>query len=67
LVAIDADTKLIPAWYLGKRDANDAYVFIFDLKKRLANRGQLISDGHGAYLQAEDVAFDGEIDYSDAD
>jgi len=35
--------------YLGKRDANDAYVFIFDLKKRLANRVQLTSDG-GAFL-----------------
>ncbi len=63
-VAIDADTKLIPAWYLGKRDANDAYVFIFDLKKRLANRVQLTSDGHSAYLQAVDMAFEGEIDYS---
>jgi IS1 family transposase len=63
-VAIDADTKLIPAWYLGKRDANDAYVFIFDLKKRLTNRVQLTSDGHQAYLQAVDTAFDGEIDYS---
>jgi IS1 family transposase len=63
-VAIDADTKLIPAWHLGKRDANDAYVFIFDLKKRLANRVQLTSDGHSAYLQAVDMAFEGEIDYS---
>jgi IS1 family transposase len=63
-IAIDADTKLIPAWHLGKRDPNDAYVFIFDLKKRLANRVQLTSDGHGAYLQAVSVAFDDEIDYS---
>jgi IS1 family transposase len=63
-VAIDADTKLIPSWHLGKRSANDAYVFIFDLKKRLANRVQLTSDGHGPYLQAVDMAFDGMIDYA---
>jgi IS1 family transposase len=63
-VAIDAASKLIPAWYLGKRTANDAYVFIFDLKKRLANRVQLTSDGHSAYLQAVDMAFDGQIDYA---
>jgi IS1 family transposase len=63
-VAIDADTKLIPAWYLGKRDANDAYVFIFDLKKRLTNRVQLTTDGHTPYLQAVDMAFEGQIDYS---
>lgn len=63
-VGIDADTKLIPAWYVGKRDANDAYVFLSDLKKRLANRVQLTSDGHIAYLQAVDVVFDGQIDYA---
>jgi IS1 family transposase len=63
-VAIDADTKLVPAWFLGKRNANDAYVFIFDLKKRLANRVQLTSDGHFAYLQAVDMAFEGQIDYA---
>ncbi len=63
-VAIDADTKLIASWHLGKRNANDAYVFIFDLKKRLANRVQLTSDGYQAYLQAVDMAFDGQIDYS---
>jgi IS1 family transposase len=63
-VAIDADTKLVPAWFLGKRTANDAYVFIFDLKKRLANRVQLTSDGHFAYLQAVDMAFEGQIDYA---
>src|SRR5580658_5982043 len=36
-IAIDADTKLIPSWHVGLRDATAAYSFIHDLKGRLAN------------------------------
>lgn len=63
-VAIDADSKLIPSWHVGNRDAEDAYWFIHDLKGRLANRVQLTSDGHRPYLQAVEDAFGSEIDYS---
>ena len=63
-IAIDADTKLIPAWHVGLRDAKDAHWFIHDLKNRLANRVQLTSDGHRPYLRAVEDAFAGEIDYS---
>src|SRR5689334_15962385 len=31
-VALDADTKLVPCWYVGPRDAVSAYHFIHDLK-----------------------------------
>lgn len=44
--AIDADTKLIPSWYVGARDSAAAQHFIGDLAMRLANRVQLTSDGH---------------------
>ena len=63
-IAIDADSKLIPSWHVGKRDAEDAYWFIHDLKGRLANRVQLTSDGHRPYLEAVESAFGSEIDYS---
>jgi IS1 family transposase len=63
-VAIDAASKLIPSWHVGKRDASDAYWFIHDLKGRLANRVQLTSDGHRPYLHAVESAFGSEIDYS---
>ncbi len=33
-VALDADSKLVPCWYLGKRDAEDASVFIANLAER---------------------------------
>jgi transposase-like protein len=35
-VAIDADTKLVPTWLVGKRDAGYAYEFISNLSDRLA-------------------------------
>lgn len=62
--AIDADTKLIPCWTIGQRDAGAAREFIGDLASRLANRVQLTTDGHKAYLQAVDNAFEGDIDYA---
>ena len=62
--AIDADTKLVPTWYVGRRNAEDAAAFIEDLAGRLANRVQLTTDGHRAYLTAVAGAFGGEIDYA---
>lgn len=35
-----------------------------DVASRLSNRVQLTTDGHKAYLNAVDDAFDGEIDYT---
>src|SRR5256885_10222266 len=61
--AIDADTKLIPCWFIGKRDASCAYHFMHDLAGRLAHRVQLTTDGHKAYLSAVEDAFGCEIDY----
>lgn len=63
-LAIDADTKLIPCWNVGTRGAESAYAFIHDLAKRLANRVQLATDGHKAYLNAIDDAFGADVDYA---
>jgi IS1 family transposase len=63
-IAIDADSKLIPAWHVGLRDTAAAYSFIHDLKGRLASRVQLTSDGFRPYLYAVEDAFGSEIDYS---
>ena len=62
--AIDADTKLIAAWFVGGRDAECANAFINDLASRLANRVQLTSDGHAPYLQAVEGAFGADVDYA---
>lgn len=62
--ALCADTKLVPCWHVGTRDAAAAYVFMKDLASRLAHRVQLTTDGHRAYLEAVDAAFNRDIDYA---
>lgn len=62
--AIEADTKLILATLVGGRDGEYAMAFMDDLRSRLANRVQLTSDGHKAYLEAVEGAFGGDIDYA---
>src|ERR1700724_1093032 len=63
-VGLDAQTKLAVSFYVGGRDGDAAIVFMDDLEKRLANRVQLTSDGHRAYLEAVEGAFGGDIDYA---
>jgi IS1 family transposase len=62
--AIDADTKLMVAWAVGSRDANEASSFMNDVADRLATRVQLTTDGHGPYLGAVEGAFGADIDYA---
>ena len=62
--AICADTKLVPSWRVGDRSGETAIEFMDDLRPRLANRVQLTSDGHKAYLEAVEGAFGGNIDYA---
>ena len=63
-VAICADTKLVPTWWIGGRDAGTAERFIRNLADRLANRVQLTTDGHQPYIKAVDSAFGDDIDYA---
>jgi IS1 family transposase len=62
--ALDADTKLMVSYAVGLRDAGYAHEFMQDLSERLANRVQLTTDGHKAYLDAVEEAFVGEVDYA---
>src|SRR5665213_185109 len=62
--ALDADSKLIITWLVGGRDSDYAIAFMDDLRDRLANRVQLTSDGHRAYLEAVEGAFGGDVDYA---
>ncbi len=62
--AIDAETKLIPSWLVGLRNASYAYRFMRDLQSRLANRVQLTTDGHKAYLWAIEDTFGADVDYA---
>ena len=61
---LDSDSKLVIAWSLSPgRDASYALDFMDDLRERLANRVQLTTDGHKAYLEAVEGAFGGNVDY----
>src|SRR5581483_4077144 len=62
-VALDADTKLVPAYRVGKRDANTAHAFVGDLSSRLSNRVQLSTDGLKLYIEAVEASFGGNVDY----
>jgi IS1 family transposase len=62
--AIDADTKLIVSYFVGDRSGESAIALMDDLRSRLANRVQLTTDGHRAYLEAVEGAFGGDVDYA---
>src|SRR5271165_2370451 len=62
--AIEAQTKLIISHFVGGRDGDCAAWFVQDVADRLANRVQLTSDGHKAYLEAVEGAFGADIDYA---
>jgi IS1 family transposase len=61
---ICAQSKLIVSWLVGGRDGGYAMEFMDDLRSRLANRVQLTTDGHRAYLEAVEGAFGADVDYA---
>jgi len=62
--ALDADTKLMVSWLVGRRDVSAATTFMTDVAERLASRVQITTDGHKAYLHAVGGAFDKNVDYA---
>ena len=62
--ALDADSKLIVSYLVGGRDSEYAMEFMDDVRARLANRVQITTDGHKAYLEAVEGAFGGDVDYA---
>jgi IS1 family transposase len=62
--AIDADSKLIISYFAADRTTRSASLFMDDVSARLANRVQLTTDGHKAYLRAVEGAFGADVDYA---
>ena len=62
--ALDADSKMIVSYLVGGRDAAYAEAFMQDVGERLANRVQLTTDGHKAYLEAVEGVFGADVDYA---
>jgi IS1 family transposase len=62
--ALEAGSKLLVSYMVGGRDSEYAMMLMDDLRGRLANRVQLTTDGHKAYLSAVEEAFGDDIDYA---
>jgi IS1 family transposase len=64
-VALDADTKLIPAYFVGKRSSENTQAFMLELYRRLADqRIQLTTDAFIFYTKAVEQSFGGDADYA---
>lgn len=61
--AIDAETKVVPTFKVGKRDHFTANAFVSDVASRLRNRPQVSSDGLRAYIEAMENAFGMNVDF----
>ncbi len=62
--AIDAETKLVPAFKVGQRNAATADAFMQDVASRMRNRVQISTDGLKAYVNAIEKAFGSDVDYA---
>ncbi|MGR3293269.1 MAG: IS1 family transposase [Candidatus Scalindua sp.] len=65
-VAMDADSKLVSNYLIGKRDMETSVKFIADLQNKIKNNGrvQITSDGWQAYPEAVELAFGGDVDFA---
>jgi len=65
-VAIDAETKLIPAYTVGKRDRETTYQFLIALRDRIAeeHRFQITTDGFHFYRKGVEDVFAGQADFA---
>lgn len=57
------DFKLIPRWFVGKRDTHAAYAFMKDLAGRLASQVQLSTDGYNGTRAFWMRSFGSKVDY----
>lgn len=63
-VAMDADSKLVISYLIGKRDSLWAAEFMQDVAARVSTRIQLTTDAHKPYLEAVEGAFGIDVDYA---
>jgi IS1 family transposase len=63
-IALDAETKLVVCYRVGKRTIRTTDFFMSELAARVATRFQLSSDAFTPYADAVDRVFGTEIDYA---
>ena len=62
--AIDADTKLILSYFVGRRERESACAFLTDLRERIISRPQITTDNWGGYLGSVDQVFGPWVDFA---
>jgi IS1 family transposase len=63
-VALDAESKLVPAFLVGKRHREDADLFLRDLYQRIYARTQITTDGLSHYTDGVPAAFGLDVDFA---
>jgi IS1 family transposase len=63
-VCLDAETKIVPTWMLGGRDALTAWAFVEDVAKRVRGRIQITTDAYKVYLNVIEEVFGNSVDYA---
>ena len=61
--AIDAETKLVPAFKVGKRNFETTAAFVQDVAGRMRNRVQISTDALHGYVEAVERSFGADVDY----
>ena len=62
--AIDADSKLILAYFIGDRSKDSALRLMMSVRDRVTSRLQLTTDGHKPYAAAVEGVFRLDVDYA---
>ncbi len=63
-VAMDADTKLVPSYRIGKRDPELAFGLMMDLRERVIGRPQISTDGFRPYIEAVRQSLGQNVDFA---
>lgn len=63
-VALDAVSKLVISYHVGKRQSSEAERFANDIYSRLLVRPQITSDGWKPYIEAFEKTFGANMDYT---
>ncbi len=62
-MGLDAQTKLIVSYLVGKRTGENARALLADLRARVINRPQITTDAFHVYEEAVEATFGGDVDY----
>jgi transposase-like protein len=63
-VAMDAESKLVLSYLVGKRTLDNAKVCLDDVRSRVVGRPQITTDGFSAYVEAVEHAFGDDVDFA---